>query len=129
MSISDRNLFPPVSFAGGITLRNRVVMAPMTTWSANGDGTVSNDEEIYYRRRVKGVGLVIPGCTHVQANGIGFTGEFAARNDRFIPSLKKLADAAKSGGAAQSSKSSTPVSRLLLNRCRKSCRFAERRQA
>jgi 2,4-dienoyl-CoA reductase-like NADH-dependent reductase (Old Yellow Enzyme family) len=83
----------------GLLLRNRVVMAPMTTWASNDDGTVSDEEDAYYRRRAKGVGLVITGCTHVQANGIGFTGEFAAHDDRFIPSLRKLAMAAKSGGA------------------------------
>jgi len=33
------------------------------------------------------------------ANGIGFTDEFAAHDDRFIPSLRNLAQAAKSGGA------------------------------
>lgn len=71
----------------------------MTTWASNDDGTVSDDEEAYYKRRVKDVGLVITGCTHVQANGIGFTGEFAAYDDRFVPSLRKLATAAKSGGA------------------------------
>jgi 2,4-dienoyl-CoA reductase-like NADH-dependent reductase (Old Yellow Enzyme family) len=83
----------------GLLLRNRVVMAPMTTWASNDDGTVSDEEDAYYRRRAKDVGLVITGCTHVQANGIGFTGEFAAHEDRFIPSLRKLALAAKSGGA------------------------------
>lgn len=82
-----------------ITLRNRVVMSPMTTWASNDDYTISDGEVKYYRRRVKGVGLVITGCTHVQPNGIGFTNEFAAYDDKFIPSLRKLADAAKSGGA------------------------------
>lgn len=91
-------LFDTINLAG-LRLRNRVTMAPMTTWAANDDGTVSDAEDAYYRLRVKGVGLVITGCTHVQANGLGFTGEFAAYDDRFIPSLKKLADAAKSGGA------------------------------
>jgi 2,4-dienoyl-CoA reductase-like NADH-dependent reductase (Old Yellow Enzyme family) len=75
-------------------------MAPMTTWASNDDGTVSDEEDAYYRLRARDVGLVITGCTHVQANGIGFTGEFAAHDDRFIPSLRKLAAAAKSGGAA-----------------------------
>ncbi|MBB5498786.1 hypothetical protein [Paraburkholderia sp. MM5384-R2] len=32
-------------------------------------------------------------------NGVGFTHEFAAHQDRFIPGLRKLAQAAKSGGA------------------------------
>lgn len=92
-------LLQPLSLGSGLTLRNRIAMAPMTTWAGNADGTVSDAEEAYYRRRVRGVGLVITGCTHVQKNGIGFTDEFAAYDDRFIPSLKRLATAAKSGGA------------------------------
>ncbi|OAS82227.1 NADH:flavin oxidoreductase [Metabacillus litoralis] len=61
--------------------------------------TVSDDELSYYKKRVNGVGLVITGCTHVTPNGIGFTNEFAAYGDEFLPGLRKLADAAKSGGA------------------------------
>ncbi|SLJ87753.1 MULTISPECIES: NADH-dependent flavin oxidoreductase [unclassified Paenibacillus] len=99
MNTNYKNLFASFTFKNGITLRNRVVMAPMTTWASNDDYTISDDEVKYYKRRVKGVGLVITGCTHVQPNGIGFTNEFAAYDDRFIPSLRKLADAAKSGGA------------------------------
>lgn len=83
----------------GLVLKNRIVMAPMTTWASNDDGTVSDEEDAYYRRRAQDVGLVITGCTHVQANGVGFTGEFAAFDDTFIPSLRKLSMAAKSGGA------------------------------
>ncbi|WP_410511884.1 NADH-dependent flavin oxidoreductase [Paenibacillus sp. BR2-3] len=93
------NLLESFTFKNGITLRNRIVMSPMTTWASNDDYTISDSEVKYYRRRVKGVGLVITGCTHVQPNGIGFTNEFAAYDDKFIPSLRKLADAAKGGGA------------------------------
>ncbi|MRH98223.1 NADH-dependent flavin oxidoreductase [Agrobacterium tumefaciens] len=92
-------LFEPFTFSNGLTLRNRVIMAPMTTWSGNDDGTVSDEEISYYRRRAQGVGLVLTGCTHVSANGIGFTGEFASYDDKFTPSLSRLANAAKSGGA------------------------------
>ena len=74
-------------------------MAPMTTWASNDDYTVSDDEIKHYRARVSGPGLVITGCTRVTQNGIGFTHEFASFNDSFIPSLKKLANGAKSGGA------------------------------
>jgi 2,4-dienoyl-CoA reductase-like NADH-dependent reductase (Old Yellow Enzyme family) len=42
---------------------------------------------------------VITGCTHVLPNGIGFTDEFASYDDGFVPSLRRLAAAAKSGGA------------------------------
>jgi 2,4-dienoyl-CoA reductase-like NADH-dependent reductase (Old Yellow Enzyme family) len=93
------NLFESLTFKNGITIKNRVVMAPMTTWSSNDDYTISDEEVKYYKKRVNGVGLVITGCTHVQQNGIGFTHEFAAYDDKFTPSLRKLADAAKSGGA------------------------------
>lgn len=97
--MSQATLFEPFELTPGVTLRNRVAMAPMTTWASNDDGTVSDAEEAYYRRRVSGVGLVITGCTHVQTNGVGFTGEFAAHDDAYIPSLRRLATAAKSGGA------------------------------
>ncbi|MCI1024700.1 NADH-dependent flavin oxidoreductase [Pseudomonas putida] len=100
MTSEHTTLFQPFAFHSGLTLRNRVVMAPMTTWSANPDGTVSDAEVDYYRRRAQGVGMVITGCTHVTENGIGFTDEFAAYDDRFIPSLQRLAEAAKSDGAA-----------------------------
>lgn len=86
-------------FGNGISLKNRIVMSPMTTWASNEDFTISDEEVEYYKKRVNGVGLVITGCTHVTANGIGFTHEFAGYNDTFLPSLKKLANAAKSGGA------------------------------
>ncbi|MBV6737744.1 NADH-dependent flavin oxidoreductase [Priestia megaterium] len=92
-------LFESFTFKSGITIKNRIVMAPMTTWSSNDDLTISDDEVKYYKKRVNGVGLVITGCTHVTPNGQGFTNEFAGYNDEFTPSLRKLANAAKSGGA------------------------------
>lgn len=99
MATEYSKLFQSFALTPDIELRNRIVMAPMTTWSANQDGTVSEQELNYIRQRVNGVGLVITGCTHVQENGIGFTNEFAAFDDRFIGSLKELAQAARSGGA------------------------------
>ena len=93
------NLMESFTFKNGVTLRNRVVMAPMTTWASNDDYTISDEELNYYKKRVTGVGMVITGCTRVQPNGIGFANEFAAYDDSFIPSLRKLAEATKSGGA------------------------------
>ncbi|MED4240918.1 NADH-dependent flavin oxidoreductase [Priestia megaterium] len=99
MNETYSNLFESFTLKKEVTLKNRVVMAPMTTWSSNDDYTISDEEVKYYKRRVNGVGLVITGCTHVKPNGIGFTNEFAGYDDKFIPSLRKLAEAAKSGGA------------------------------
>lgn len=100
MHKADETLFAPLQLTDGIVIRNRIAMAPMTTWAANDDLTISDAEDTYYRRRVGGVGLVLTGCTQVTPNGIGFTHEFAATDDRYIESLRKLAVAAKSGGAA-----------------------------
>ncbi|MBW3731328.1 NADH-dependent flavin oxidoreductase [Aeromonas dhakensis] len=99
MSHVSDPLFQHFSFAKGLNLRNRIVMAPMTTWSSNDDETISEQELAWYRARAKGAGLVLTGCTHVQPSGVGFTNEFAAYDDRFMPSLRALAQAAKSGGA------------------------------
>jgi len=99
MTSTDNGLFAPLTFDYGLTLRNRIAMAPMTTWSGNSDGTVSDAEIDYYRHRVNGAGLIITGCTHVRANGIGFTHEFAACDDRFLPGLTRLAKTARNGGA------------------------------
>ncbi len=99
MTNKHPSLFSPFMLTEKIKLRNRIVMAPMTTWSANPDGTISEQELEFYKRRTQNVGLVITGCTYVTPSGIGFTHEFAAYDDRFINSLEKLAAAAKSGGA------------------------------
>lgn len=82
-----------------VTLRNKFVMAPMTTWAANSDLTVADDEAAYYGARSKEVGMVVTGCTFFEKNGQGFDDEFFAGTDEFIPSLKKLATSIKDGGA------------------------------
>ncbi len=97
--MKHKELLEPFTLKNGVTLKNKVVMAPMTTWSGNTDFTISDEEVAYYEKRVNGVGLVITGCTHVAASGIGFTDEFAGYDDKYIPSLRKLARAAKQGGA------------------------------
>lgn len=92
-------LFQPFTFTNGIQLKNRLVMAPMTNFSSNQDGTVSDEEADYYARRSKGVSMVVTACTYVTPNGKGFKGEFAADSDEMIPSLEKLATAIKNEGS------------------------------
>ncbi|OOE10128.1 NADH-dependent flavin oxidoreductase [Fictibacillus arsenicus] len=92
-------LFNPFSFKNGIELKNRLIMAPMTNFSSNPDGTVTDQEIRYYERRSEGVGMVITACTNVTANGKGFPGEFAGDTDEMIPSLRKLASAIKAKGS------------------------------
>ncbi|RXG32321.1 NADH-dependent flavin oxidoreductase [Leeuwenhoekiella marinoflava] len=94
-----KQLFQTFTFKNGIETKNRIAMAPMTTWASNDDYTISDDELKHYETRSGNVGLVITGCTRVMPNGIGFNNEYASYDDSFLPSLKKLAAAAKKGGA------------------------------
>ncbi|MFS0864334.1 NADH-dependent flavin oxidoreductase [Fredinandcohnia sp. 179-A 10B2 NHS] len=95
------NQFMLTSFTlpNGVELKNRIVMAPMTNFSSNQDGTVTDAEVNYYARRSSGVSMVITACTYVTPNGKGFPGEFGGDKDEMIPSLTRLASAIKEQGA------------------------------
>ncbi|RID84518.1 NADH-dependent flavin oxidoreductase [Peribacillus asahii] len=99
MNKNDQHLLSPYTFANGVELKNRIVMAPMTNFSSNPDGTVTEEEVNYYARRSKGVSMVITACTYVTPNGKGFRGEFGGDSDEMIPSLKQLAKGIKEQGA------------------------------
>ncbi|MEH7087066.1 NADH-dependent flavin oxidoreductase [Neobacillus drentensis] len=99
MNSKHEALFEPFTFSNGVTLKNRIVMAPMTNFSSNPDGTVTDAEVNYYARRSGGVGMVITACTYVTANGKGFNGEFGGDRDELIPSLRKIAAGIKDQGA------------------------------
>ncbi|GAA4155760.1 NADH-dependent flavin oxidoreductase [Chryseobacterium ginsenosidimutans] len=99
MNTETQQLFETFRFKNGIETKNRIAMAPMTTWASNDDYTVADDEIRHYAVRSADVGMVITGCTRVMANGIGFPNEYASYDDSFLPGLKKLAIATKKNGA------------------------------
>jgi 2,4-dienoyl-CoA reductase-like NADH-dependent reductase (Old Yellow Enzyme family) len=82
-----------------IILRNRIVMAPMTTWSGNADGTVSDQELAYYSKRADGVGLLITACAYIMPQGKAFQGQIGVHSDAMHDSLKSIADTIHKGGA------------------------------
>lgn len=92
-------LFEPYTFRSGVQVRNRLVLAPMTTWSGDADDSVSSSELAYIARRSAGVGLGLTAVGYVTAGGKGFHGQFGAEHDGRLESLRSLADAIKSGGA------------------------------
>ncbi|MCI0182153.1 MAG: NADH-dependent flavin oxidoreductase [Acidibacillus sp.] len=92
-------LFEHVTLDQQVNIKNRLIMAPMTNFSSNPDGSVSDAEIDYYARRSHGVGMVITACAYVTANGKGFTDEIAVDRDDIIPSLRRLASAIQEQGA------------------------------
>ncbi|WP_343206506.1 NADH-dependent flavin oxidoreductase [Bacillus sp. B15-48] len=94
-----QNLFQDFTFKGGVHVKNRLIMAPMTTFSADENDYVSQEELDYYRERANGVGTVITACAYVSKNGKGFDGQMGIDHDGTINGLSKLADVIHSGGA------------------------------
>lgn len=83
----------------GVTLKNRLMMSPMTTRQSFFDGQVTQDEIDYYAERAHGVGAVIIGAANVQDGGKGWPGELSVADDQMIPQLTRLAEGIHAGGA------------------------------
>jgi 2,4-dienoyl-CoA reductase-like NADH-dependent reductase (Old Yellow Enzyme family) len=92
------NLTDEYTFPRGLTVKNRVVIPPMTTKMSYFDGVVTNDEIEYYHMHSGDVGLFITGAANVQPDGKGWEGELGVYDDKFIPGLTKLASAIKTNG-------------------------------
>ncbi len=94
------NLFKPITI-GDLELSNRIMMAPMTTVYAR-NGQVTDRMINYYAERAKGgVDLIMVEMAIVDYPVGATLGPFnlASDDDKYIPSLKKLADAIKKEGA------------------------------
>ncbi len=99
MATSLRQLFSPIRIKN-MEVPNRIVMPPMGTNLGNPDGTVSEANLAYMKRRARGgAGLIITEITAVHPTGIAIPSELGSYDDRFIPGLKKLADVIHAGGS------------------------------
>ncbi|MDN7246277.1 NADH-dependent flavin oxidoreductase [Planococcus shenhongbingii] len=91
-------LFEEITLPNGVMLNDRLGVAPMTTYSGNPDGTVSDEELVYYRRRSNIGSLFISACIAVSENGLAFPGQFVAFNEDVMPRLTRLATEMKANG-------------------------------
>ena len=82
-----------------IELKNRFVLAPMTTYSGNPDLTLSEDERIYYEARGKEFGMVITAATAISLHAQAFPNQISIMDDTYLDSMTLLAKTIKSGGA------------------------------
>lgn len=92
-------LFETYTFNNGVAAKNRLAIAPLTHWSADKDGHVTDEELAYLKARAHGFGLFISAATAVSREGIGFTGQPAAYRESDENSLAERAKVMKSGGA------------------------------
>lgn len=89
----------PLTFKSGATLRNRLLMSPMTTTQSFYNGSLTRDEIDYYTQRAQGLGAVITGAANVTDLGKGWDGELSIAHDNMLPGLRALASGIHSQGA------------------------------
>ncbi|SHE99655.1 2,4-dienoyl-CoA reductase [Thermoanaerobacter uzonensis DSM 18761] len=83
---------------GNIKLKNRIIMLPTVTNLSN-EGFVSEREVEYYKRRSKGVSLVIVGASYVNKLGKFFINQIGIDDDDKIQGLRKLSEVIHQNGA------------------------------
>ena len=98
MSTNER-ILSPFTLPNGTELKNRLLMAPMTTCTGYYDGTVTSELVEYYRARAGSIGTIIVECCFVDDLGLAFPGAIGIDNDEKIAGLAKIADAIKSKGS------------------------------
>src|SRR3954465_1683116 len=86
-----------------VEIKNRIVMPPMTTRTADDEGYVTDATVAYYMARVRGgVGLITAEMASPEKAGRHRRRELGIYDDRFLPGLKRLADEIRRGGARAS---------------------------
>lgn len=84
---------------GSMEVRNRIVMSPMGSLSADSEGYISDQLIDYYAERAKGgAGLIISGVTSITPESRYPRGS-CIHDDKFVPRLKELSQAVHQYGA------------------------------
>ena len=91
-------VWSPFRFNCGREIAHRFVMAPLTTDSSNQDGTVTEDELEFVRRRAAGgFRAAISSAAYVEQDGRSWQG-IGATHDGHLSGLHRLAEAMRAAG-------------------------------
>src|SRR3954453_15932050 len=91
-------VWSPFRVNSGQETANRFAMAPLTTDASHQDGTVTEHELEFVRRRAaSGFGLVISSAAYVEPDGRSWQGIGAAHKGH-LTSLHRLAEAMRAAG-------------------------------
>ncbi|OCG58831.1 flavocytochrome c [Gilliamella sp. Nev3-1] len=97
--MTNQFTFKSLTLPNGVELKNRIMMAPMTTCSGFYDGSVTHDLIEYYRVRAGDIGTVIVECGFVDNKGLAFPGAIGLDSDDKIEGLAKIAKVIKEQGS------------------------------
>lgn len=89
-------LFDSLSLRCGVTLGNRIALAPLTNGQSHDDGTLGDDELRWLARRAQGGFSLIETCAaFVSADAKGFDGQLGVAIDAHDEGLARLARASR----------------------------------
>lgn len=92
-------LFQPFTLNNGVTVKNRLAVAPMTHFGSHADGLISDQERTFLGNRAGDMGLFISAATLVQDGGKAFRGQPEATGEHCLDSLKETAQIIQKQGA------------------------------
>lgn len=89
-------LFEPLTFSRGPSMKNRFMLAPLTNMQSHEDGVLSDEEFNWLTMRAQGgFGLTMTCAAHVQGVGQGFSGQLGVFSDAHVEGLSHLAKTIK----------------------------------
>ena len=92
-------LFQSFTLNNGVTVKNRLAVAPMTHFGSHADGLISDQESTFLGNRAGDMGLFISAATLVQEGGKAFRGQPEATGEHCLDSLKETAQIIQKQGA------------------------------
>lgn len=96
MTIADRPIFRPLTVRG-VSLRNRIVMSPMTRTRAGTAHVPGDLERDYYAQRAE-AGLILTECTMIAPHISAFIAEPGIYSDEQVAAWKRVTDAVHARG-------------------------------
>lgn len=98
MNEENLPLFQPYVFNNGVTIKNRLVVAPLTIYDSGSNGELTASARRFWQNRFAGFGTFIMPFTNVDPSGIGFESPDAF-NDNQLPTLREYVKIAHGQGA------------------------------
>ena len=92
-------LFEKVVLNNNVEIKNRLTVAPMVVFGANSDGSLTDEEREYLKKRGDEIGLFILGAALINKESFIYPTFSSAMSDKDIPALKERAEIIKSNGA------------------------------
>jgi len=90
-------LFDPIT-VGDVTLKNRVIMAPLTRMRSKQPGNIPHELNAKYYQQRASAGLIISEATQVSQQGQGYPGTPGIHSDDQVAGWKKVTEAVHGAG-------------------------------